>query len=438
MLSSRIQFILFFCTITKRIWGLTNEEKEILVAEHNNLRSQVSPSAADMLEMTWDTSLESFAKAYTAKCLWAHDAENKDKGENLYATTMNSLDVEKAVQEWYDERQNYDFDTNYCNEDKMCGHYTQVVWATSEKVGCHEHFCNTLHGLDGENWFLLMCYYHPGGNYEEEKPYTHGIPCEQCPEGYECISNLCTTPKQITSQVPSTKTMSSQAYSTVAPTTLPSTETTSSEVSWTNVLTTLESTEAVPTEASWPAVPTKFQSTETTASQVSWTDIPTQSPSTETIDQQGHWPMTSDDSEMAETTASQVSWTDIPTQSPSTETIDRQGHWPMTSYDSEMAETTARQVSRTDIPTQSPSTEASTYREYWSMNSTESEFAETMSAEVSQADVSTNSQSTDIIQQEEDMHSLEKGMYDYTSSAVQSYYSHLSFSLTLLLMFYFV
>ena len=45
----------------------------------------------------------------------------------------------------------------------MCGHYTQIVWETTQKVGCAKIQCD---GFD-----LWVCNYDPPGNWVGEKPY---------------------------------------------------------------------------------------------------------------------------------------------------------------------------------------------------------------------------------------------------------------------------
>ena len=61
-------------------------------------------------------------------------------GENLayrygtsYRPDLKSA-VEDAVKSWADEVKDYDYENNKCS--KVCGHYTQIVWATTEAVGC--------------------------------------------------------------------------------------------------------------------------------------------------------------------------------------------------------------------------------------------------------------------------------------------------------------
>lgn len=75
----------------------------------------------------------------------------------------------------------------------MCGHYTQMVWADTHKLGCAVHVCAQMDGLDWpEPANFLVCNYFPAGNYEGVRPYGEGEWCSQCPEEYQrCENNLC-------------------------------------------------------------------------------------------------------------------------------------------------------------------------------------------------------------------------------------------------------
>ncbi|KAG7520048.1 peptidase inhibitor 16-like [Solea senegalensis] len=173
-------------------WSFLNEEQEELLVElHNHYRGQVSPSASAMLPLKWDPSLKLLAEGYAAKCIWNHNRELTDTGENLFAGT-GSLDLREALEKWFLEHLHYDFNNHSCDEDKMCGHYTQMVWAGTHRVGCAFHLCSTMEGLGWERVSFLVCNYYPPGNYEDERPYVEGDWCSRCPENLlKCENNLC-------------------------------------------------------------------------------------------------------------------------------------------------------------------------------------------------------------------------------------------------------
>lgn len=171
--------------------ALTEGEKQTMVELHNFYRAQVSPPASDMLQMRWDDDLAAFAKAYAQKCVWGHNKERGRRGENLFAITDQGMDVPLAVGNWYEEREHYNFSTATCDPGQMCGHYTQVIWSKTERIGCGSHFCETLQGVEEGNIHLLVCNYEPPGNVKGRKPYQEGTPCSQCPPDYSCENSLC-------------------------------------------------------------------------------------------------------------------------------------------------------------------------------------------------------------------------------------------------------
>lgn len=117
------------------VWSfLSEEQEELLVELHNFYRGQVSPSASAMLPLRWDPSLKLIAEGYAAKCIWNHNPDLEDTGENLFAGT-GSLDLAAAMEKWFMEHLDYDFQNNSCDEDRCvdtihrwCG-LTHTEWA---------------------------------------------------------------------------------------------------------------------------------------------------------------------------------------------------------------------------------------------------------------------------------------------------------------------
>ncbi|KAM3872272.1 peptidase inhibitor 16-like [Diretmus argenteus] len=185
-------WLLLATLVVPGAWSfLTEEQEELIVELHNYYRGMVSPSASAMLPLKWDSNLKVIAEGYSAKCIWNHNPDLEETGENLYAST-GSLDLRLALEKWFLEHLDFDYHNNTCPEDKMCGHYTQMVWADTHRVGCAFHICNTMEGLNFERANFLVCNYYPAGNYEEEKPYVEGDWCSRCPDNLQnCQNNLC-------------------------------------------------------------------------------------------------------------------------------------------------------------------------------------------------------------------------------------------------------
>ncbi|NXH48566.1 PI16 inhibitor, partial [Dicaeum eximium] len=169
-------------------WSLSDEEKKIILDEHNKYRSQVSPPAKAMMKMTWDTDLEVIAQGHAEHCIWG---QNGGPGrENLFATP-STLDVKLAIEEWNREREFYNLTTSECLPGQTCDNYTQVVWAETTRVGCGSSSCKKIDGIEPENVHLLVCSYYPPSNIKEKMPYWKGPSCEMCPTGTVCVNNLC-------------------------------------------------------------------------------------------------------------------------------------------------------------------------------------------------------------------------------------------------------
>jgi hypothetical protein len=138
---------------------------------HNEARSKVGVGP-----MTWDPALATIASKWAAMCqdtdgngLLDHNAGRSEGyptyvGENIYAST-GTANGTGAVKSWVSESVDYDYDANTCASGKICGHYTQVVWRASVKLGCALHSCPGLKYAS-----TIVCDYGPGGN-SGGKPY---------------------------------------------------------------------------------------------------------------------------------------------------------------------------------------------------------------------------------------------------------------------------
>ncbi|XP_053262644.1 GLIPR1-like protein 1 [Podarcis raffonei] len=165
---------------------------------HNEHRSKVQPSASNMLFMSFDLGLAKIARAWGRKCIFGHNPNRKVHpetkyqpfGENIWRGSASSqpFNAAAAINAFNSEVQYYTYDAHTCS--KVCGHYTQVVWADSYKVGCAIVYCSRA--TDGEmNVLHFVCNYAPAGNYRGVRPYKKGSPCSECPEGDTCQNQLC-------------------------------------------------------------------------------------------------------------------------------------------------------------------------------------------------------------------------------------------------------
>lgn len=77
---------------------------------------------------------------------------------------------------WAEEGRLYDHATHRCRMSggTQCGQYLQMIWETTEVVGCGRARCET-----GEVW---VCNYTPRGLQEDLKPYGNPLPQAAAPE----------------------------------------------------------------------------------------------------------------------------------------------------------------------------------------------------------------------------------------------------------------
>jgi hypothetical protein len=129
--------------------------------------------------VSWDYLLADSAYNYTAKCmgsggLLSHNANRSTDyqalggtdsyvGENIYGTSGNTTTPADAVNAWMSEASSYDYNANNIT---AAGHYTQVVWRASVRIGCAIVNCPALTYHES-----VLCDYAPGGNITNQKPY---------------------------------------------------------------------------------------------------------------------------------------------------------------------------------------------------------------------------------------------------------------------------
>lgn len=134
---------------------------------HNDARAAVDPPAASPIPpLLWSAEVAGVAQAHADKCVFEHSGGAY--GENLYASTGDSKPAD-VVNSWVSEVADYDYASNGCSG--VCGHYTQVVWANSQRLGCGVAKCSENSPFGGAAWEIWVCNYDPPGNWVGEKPY---------------------------------------------------------------------------------------------------------------------------------------------------------------------------------------------------------------------------------------------------------------------------
>ncbi|MCL7049273.1 hypothetical protein MKW94_026939 [Papaver nudicaule] len=122
------------------------------LSAHNNARANVSVGA-----MTWDATVAKYAQDYAdlrkADCQLVHSTGGS-YGENIAWSSSSNFTGVAAVNLWVAEKAFYSYPANTCQSGKVCGHYTQVVWRNSIRLGCGRVTCNN-------GGTFIICSYDP-------------------------------------------------------------------------------------------------------------------------------------------------------------------------------------------------------------------------------------------------------------------------------------
>jgi hypothetical protein len=139
-----------------------------LLAAHNAERVRMGVPA-----LAWDPALAADARGWADKLAasgrFAHSPDEAGKpfeGENLWAGTPRAFAPEAMVALWAAEKSDYRpgvFPNNSRSGDvERVGHYTQLIWRASQRVGCATAV--------GRNEEILVCRYSAAGNVTGQRP----------------------------------------------------------------------------------------------------------------------------------------------------------------------------------------------------------------------------------------------------------------------------
>lgn len=140
---------------------------------HNDVRADVTPAPPRPLPpLCWGEDLARDAKRWSRKCRYGHSGNAW--GENIYTHSGDRRDeaLALAMEFWAGEADGYDYEADTCSA-RTCGHYTQIVWRDTRRVGCHVALCekNSPFGAASPEWTYVVCNYDPRGNYRGRRPW---------------------------------------------------------------------------------------------------------------------------------------------------------------------------------------------------------------------------------------------------------------------------
>ena len=147
-----------------------------MVVAHNRWRKIVGAPP-----LSYSTELAASAQEWanhlkqTNHCQMQHSKPDGHYGENLFWASalewsdgrheLQKVKPKTVVDDWGNERAEYNHKNNSCTKGKMCGHYTQVIWKTTTTVGCAVAVC------EDSREQVWVCQYQPPGNWVGKKPY---------------------------------------------------------------------------------------------------------------------------------------------------------------------------------------------------------------------------------------------------------------------------
>ena len=140
-----------------------------LLAAHNRERS-----AEGVAPLAWDPALAAEAAAWgeqlAASGAFDHAPDEGDEdpqGENLWAGTRGAYAPEEMVEGWIEEKRHFRPglfpDNSRTGDFADVGHYTQLMWRSTDRVGCA-----LAEGAEEE---VLVCRYRTAGNVVGEVPF---------------------------------------------------------------------------------------------------------------------------------------------------------------------------------------------------------------------------------------------------------------------------
>jgi len=187
--------------------SVPESEKKILVDKHNELRSLVAKGTAlpgieatNMMRLEWDDDIAEGAQLWANQCTFGHDKDRSTCGgfvgqnsaKNSGGDEMNAFRMEEVTQRWYNEIEFFKAAPKELQKSWIqkfvwmgpgsiqgTGHFSQIVWAKTAKVGC------AAIAFDNGNtqWprdLVHICNYYPAANFGGQPVFlTDG----DCPAG---------------------------------------------------------------------------------------------------------------------------------------------------------------------------------------------------------------------------------------------------------------
>ncbi|GJQ85547.1 hypothetical protein Trydic_g10846 [Trypoxylus dichotomus] len=187
------------CTDFKH-YPLSNSERQSMLDMHNMYRNKVASGedtrgenqqAKDMIALNYDVEIEITTFCWAKRCYFEHDKcrhlpKFKSAGQNLFLQSGTlPIDGKKtallnvSIKQWYEEIKDTTKELlmKYARSEKMVGHFTQVIWASTEFLGCSRVTWTDKDADQFKFRYHLLCNYSPAGNFYEARVYEFGTGC---------------------------------------------------------------------------------------------------------------------------------------------------------------------------------------------------------------------------------------------------------------------
>ena len=146
---------------------IIQSEAQHVLDFHNKIRKEVGSPPLE-----WSSELSAFAQEWanhlSANCKMEHRPENgkwmRKYGENIFWGMGREYSGVDASKSWFEEINNYKYEEINSSNWASTGHYTQMVWKKTTKIGMGIAKCPN-------GGIIIVANYDPPGNYMGEKPY---------------------------------------------------------------------------------------------------------------------------------------------------------------------------------------------------------------------------------------------------------------------------
>ncbi|KAL5103140.1 Peptidase inhibitor 15 [Taenia crassiceps] len=198
-------FSLIVLLLVTRCQPTTDTERAQILEYHLRIREKVWPPATNMQLMKYSMHLEHLADYWASRCVFKHPDSRyfphyHEVGQNLAIFGARKPTFTEAVCGYAAEEKNFFYYNRTCRG--KCGHYTQIIWASTNQLGCAMRRCDGIRSDWDNPQYLSVCQYLPEGNKYRQRPYEYGRSCSGCSEGQFCYRNQCSEEASCTEVYP--------------------------------------------------------------------------------------------------------------------------------------------------------------------------------------------------------------------------------------------